>query len=307
MRNRVKELRQVRAGDLLANPKNWRKHPPAQRQAMVAMFEKVGIAGAVVARETEAGLELVDGHLRADIDPEIVLPVAVVDLTEEEAAQILATMDPLGAMAEADLDDLAKLLDELDEDLPDQIDFGDLYGLGKANASKPPAEETSIDPPTEPRTKQGEVWTLGRHRLMCGDCTITEHVATLLDGQSPDCVLTDPPYSSGSFQEAGKSRGSKGTDAQYRPIANDVLTVRRTANELHATQKPVELLEILLDTTPFARSVYDPFAGSGSTLMAADRLRRRAYLMEIDPAYCDVIVARWERVTGGTAKRQAAK
>ena len=84
----------------------------------------------------------------------------------------------------------------------------------------------------------------------------------------------------------------------------DVINLGRTANELHATQKPVELLEVLLNTTPFAPTVYDPFAGSGSTLIAAERLGRTCYAMEIDPAYCDVTVKRWTEYTGQEAKRK---
>jgi DNA modification methylase len=78
----------------------------------------------------------------------------------------------------------------------------------------------------------------------------------------------------------------------------NVVGADRTGNPLHTTQKPVELLEALLENTPFAASVYDPFAGSGSTLIAAHNLSRRCYAMEIDPGYCDVIVDRWERHTG---------
>jgi DNA modification methylase len=54
-----------------------------------------------------------------------------------------------------------------------------------------------------------------------------------------------------------------------------------------------------------AKSVYEPFCGTGTTLIAAEQLGRTCYGMEISPAYCDVIVKRWETLTGQTAKRQA--
>ena len=102
MRNRIKELREVRAGDLLPDPRNYRRHPAAQRKAMAQMVERLGYVNAVVARETHEGLMLIDGHLRSELDPEQTIPVLVVDLDEQESAEALATMDPLAAMAEDD-------------------------------------------------------------------------------------------------------------------------------------------------------------------------------------------------------------
>ena len=127
IRNRIQELRTVRAGDLIPNPKNWRRHPQAQRDALATMLERVGMAAAVVARETPEGLVLLDGHLRADIGADAEIPVLVVDLDDAEADEVLATMDPLSVMADADLDSLKSLLDGLREAPP--VDFGELYGL----------------------------------------------------------------------------------------------------------------------------------------------------------------------------------
>ena len=73
---------------------------------------------------------------------------------------------------------------------------------------------------------------------------------------------------------------------------------------MHPTVKPVQLIaDAILDCSEREAIVLDCFGGSGSTLMAAERLDRRAFLMEIDPAYCDVIVERWERATGKKAER----
>ena len=73
---------------------------------------------------------------------------------------------------------------------------------------------------------------------------------------------------------------------------------------VHPTQKPVALSEkSFLDFTNFSDIILDLFGGSGSTLIAAERLKRQAFLMELDPKYCDVIVKRWEDFTGNTAKR----
>ena len=78
----------------------------------------------------------------------------------------------------------------------------------------------------------------------------------------------------------------------------NVLSVARSGNELHPTQKPVELLEKLVDNTDFAKGVYDPFGGSGTTLAACEAYGQTAYLMELTPAFTDVIVKRYIRTTG---------
>ena len=131
-RNRIKELRYVRAGDLQADARNWRKHPPVQRQAVQTMLNRVGWTDAVIARSTEGGLVLVDGHLRADLDPDAQIPVLVVDLDEAEAGEVIATLDPLAGMAEPDVDALNNLLTGMDSD-PDMAtlltDVRDMYGL----------------------------------------------------------------------------------------------------------------------------------------------------------------------------------
>ena len=112
-RNRIHELRTVRAGSLKADPRNWRKHPKAQREAFQAMLDRVGWVDAVIARETPDGLILVDGRLRADLDANAEVPVLVVDLDEDEAGQVLATLDPLAAMPEANTEALKSLVDSI--------------------------------------------------------------------------------------------------------------------------------------------------------------------------------------------------
>lgn len=67
LRDRVKELRRVPASELLENPKNWRRHPGIQREALEGVLAEIGFTDALIARETPAGLELIDGHLRREI------------------------------------------------------------------------------------------------------------------------------------------------------------------------------------------------------------------------------------------------
>ncbi len=116
IRDRVKELRRVKASDLIPNPKNWRTHPGDQQDALRGVLAEIGYADALIARETPDGLTLLDGHLRADTTPDQKVPVLIVDLTDAEADKLLVTLDPLGAMAEADKDKLGKLLHDLETD-----------------------------------------------------------------------------------------------------------------------------------------------------------------------------------------------
>tara|TARA_Y100000310_G_scaffold55170_1_gene50563 strand:+ start:1003 stop:1776 length:774 start_codon:yes stop_codon:yes gene_type:complete len=116
IRDRIKELRRVKASDLLPNPKNWRTHPIAQQDALRGVLAEVGYADALIARETPEGLMLVDGHLRAETTPDSDVPVLVLDINEAEADLMLATLDPLAAMAERDEKRLEDLLDGIDID-----------------------------------------------------------------------------------------------------------------------------------------------------------------------------------------------
>ena len=116
IRDRVKELRRVPASELRANPANWRLHPEEQKGALQSVLDDVGFVGAVIARETPAGLELLDGHLRADVAGDEQVPVIVVDLNDEEAAKVLATYDPLSSLAKVDGDAFKQLLDDFNLD-----------------------------------------------------------------------------------------------------------------------------------------------------------------------------------------------
>ena len=105
----------MRASELKPNPRNWRTHPETQQKAMQGVLAEIGYADALLARELPDGsLELIDGHLRAETTPDAEVPVLVLDVTEQEADKILATHDPLGAMAEADHQQLDSLLQQIE-------------------------------------------------------------------------------------------------------------------------------------------------------------------------------------------------
>jgi ParB-like chromosome segregation protein Spo0J len=115
VKDRVKELRRVRAGDLRPCPGNWRMHPKAQQDALRGLLAEIGFADALLARELPDGtLELIDGHLRAETVPDQEVPVLVLDVSEAEARKLLATLDPLAALATADAQKLEALLAEVE-------------------------------------------------------------------------------------------------------------------------------------------------------------------------------------------------
>ena len=114
IKNRIKELRQIKVSDIKANPKNWRTHPVSQQNAMKGILDEIGYADALMVRETPEGYILVDGHLRTEIaNPNEEVPALVVDLTEEEADLLLATFDPIGEMAGRDEMKITELLNSI--------------------------------------------------------------------------------------------------------------------------------------------------------------------------------------------------
>jgi DNA modification methylase len=267
-------------------------------------------------------------------------------------------------------------------------------------------EEGLTDPdevpavPEEPKTKLGDLYILGEHRLLCGDSTKAEDVEKLMNGNSPELMVTDPPYgvnydanwrNEAMPEKKDKNRWKDGQGRAIGKVNNDdradwteayslwdgkvayvwhdgkvspliggnlescglVLrnliiwgknqhaisrgnyhhkhepcwyAVRKGENagwigdrsqttlwEIdkprksetgHSTQKPIECMETPLKN--HEGDVYDPFLGSGTTLIAAEKTGRKCYGMELDPKYCDVIVKRWEDFTGQKASKQNA-
>ena len=162
-RDRVKELRRVRASELNANPKNWRTHSEGQSLAMKGILSEVGWADAVLARETSGGLELIDGHLRKEIAPDELVPVLVLDVDESEADKILLTHDPLAELAEANTFQLEQLLESV------EIDNEELDAM-LAEMS----EDIGITPPSfEPGSEndQGKLDELKPMNVCCPECS----------------------------------------------------------------------------------------------------------------------------------------
>lgn len=271
------------------------------------------------------------------------------------------------------------------------FDEKELAKLAAANAPEV-TEDDVPEPPAEPITQPGDLWLLGKHRLLCGDSTKLDDVERLMNKERADLLLTDPPYNvdyTGKTKDALKVANDNMKDEEFRKFlvncfgaafgwmkpgasfyiwhadsegfnfrgavkdcgqqvrqcliwAKNVLVMGRQdyqwqhepclygwkdgaahgwysdrkqttllnfekprRNEEHPTMKPVAMFAYLIGNSTAPQGlVYDPFLGSGTTLIAAEQLGRACYGMEISPAYCDVIVKRWETLTGQTATRE---
>ena len=207
-RNRIKALEYVDAADLTAHPGNWREHPQAQAEAMRGVLAEVGIAGALLAYRSErqgGALVVIDGHLRKDAAPQA-WPVLILDVDDAEADYILATHDPLAAMATADAGALDALLSSVQSGeaavtamLAELAEGAGLYAPKDESDAEPQidrAEELRQEWGVEP----GQLWRLPsrtpgqEHRLICGDCTDAAVVERVMGDQLAQMIFTDPPY-----------------------------------------------------------------------------------------------------------------
>src|SRR6187401_133864 len=162
IRDRIKDLRRVRAGDLRPHPKNWRTHPEAQQNALRGILAEVGYVDALMVRELPDGsLQIVDGHLRAETTPDALVPVLVVDLDDKEAEKVLATFDPLGAMAEPDEAQLEALLQGIETDSKALAAMLEQLAQDAGCGEEVEIVEDEVpEPPAEPITKPGDIWLL---------------------------------------------------------------------------------------------------------------------------------------------------
>jgi DNA modification methylase len=166
------------ASELEPNPLNWRKHPSRQLEGLAEVLDRVGWAGALLYNERTG--RLVDGHARRELRPEEKVPVLIGNWTEEQEREILATLDPLGAVAVADAEVFKALVDQLRED------GSALEGVARELALTP------IPSIPEPEVEKGPPPPLPDSvTVLEGDCI--EQLATL-EAKSVHCVVTSPPY-----------------------------------------------------------------------------------------------------------------
>jgi len=362
--------------DLKPDPANARKHNPRNIDMIVDSLQKVGAARSIVIDEdniilagngvieaaAEAGIERVQV---IDADGETIIAVRRTGLTDEQKIKLALYDNRTAELAEWDPDVLA----ELDVDLGDLFFDGELEALG-LDVDEPPEDPgPQIDRAAELQekwqVKRGDVWQIGKHRLMCGDSTSAEDVAKLMGGERADWILADPPYGVGmeygmyeddparneelvitAFSKGPASRiwtpGLKNLARELRrePKAAVISWFRRfsvgwpphacswatvwepvlivnpkkkrlktdhleymtdreslgpktTLHDVHPCPKALglwtELIEGLIETKEV---VYDPFLGSGTSIVACEQVGRICYGMEISEAYCAVTLER---------------
>lgn len=206
-KNRIIGLEYVDAAELTPHPGNWRKHGKAQVDALRGVLSEVGIADALLAYRSERDggkLTVIDGHLRKDAAPQT-WPVLVLDVSDAEADYILATHDPLAAMADADTAALDSLLTTVssDDGAVRQMLAELAAEAGIRNESQGedpgPQEDKAEELRQKWQTAPGQMWLLDSgkghpHRLICGDCTDRAVVERVMGGEKAEMVWTDPPY-----------------------------------------------------------------------------------------------------------------
>ena len=346
---------------LTFDPANVRKHPEANLAAIKASLTRFGQQKPIVV-DAKGVVVAGNGTLAAAkaLGWRTVKAVRT-NLTGAEATAFAIADNRTAELAEWDEASLHAQLAAIaidDEELLAATGFDEKELAKLAAAAAPEVNEDEVpEPPADPITQPGDLWLLGKHRLLCGDSTKAEDVERLIDGEKDCCVLTDPPYGIGIAanpvrQKHAKSDwdavainpaallkpgwvaivwggnyfdlpASKGffvwdkkqpedfTLAMCEMAWTNIDTPAKMYRESvtsyekqHPTQKPVGLMAWCLSYMNGV--VFDPFLGSGTTLIAAEQLGRTCYGMEISPAYCDVIVKRWETLTGRKAERQKA-
>jgi len=212
--------------ELIPNPKNWRTHPKLQEKALEGALEDIGWIQDVIVNERTG--KLLDGHLRVELAKkrgEHKIPVVMVDLSEEEEELALITLDPITAMAEADKDMLNDLIERCKTDNQKVKDLlQNIAEKEKLPIGKKVAEEDDYEPPAEIETDivRGDIYQLGRHRVMCGDSTCREDVERLMNGKKADMVFTDPPYA--AFGSSTGLAENIVDDKMIRPFFKEILS-----------------------------------------------------------------------------------
>ena len=371
------------------DPANVRKHPEQNLAAIKASLSRFGQQKPIV---VGAGNVVVAGNGTLAAAKALgwrTVKAVRTTLTGAEATAFAIADNRTAELAEWDEASLHQQLAAIaidDEELLAATGFDEkeLAKLAAANAPEVTEDEVP-EAPADPITQPGDLWLLGKHRLLCGDSTKAEDVERLMDGQRADLMLTDPPYNvdyTGKTKDALKVANDSMADGDFRKFlvacfgaafdamkpgasfyvfhadsegynfrgaihdckqtvrqclvwVKDILVMGRQdyqwqhepclygwkegaahgwysdrkqttllrfdrpgRSEDHPTMKPVAMFAYLLGNSTAPQGLaYDPFLGSGTTLIAAEQLGRTCYGMEISPAYVSVILDRWANLT----------
>jgi DNA modification methylase len=378
--------------DIIPYERNARVHSTGQVSQLVASIREFGFTNPILVDDTGS---LIAGHGRLaaaeKIGMQSVPAIALTGLSDAQK-QALRLADNKLALNAAWDDDLLRT--ELGDLRDVGFDIG-LTGFGEdellslfadANAGLTDPDEVP-EPPAEPITQPGDVWLLGRHRLVCGDCTDAAVVEQALATVRPHLMVTDPPYGvdfDPTWRKGSEARTYMGDEPDKEGIwaqawvlfpgdvvyiwhadrhmralysaleevgfrlrqqivwskgrfiigrgnychnhepcfygvrkngtshwqgANNQPTLweieHRASDTNHGAQKPVECMRRPIENSSSpGQAVYEPFCGSGTTIIAAEMTGRCCHAIEISPQYCDVAVIRWQNFTGQSATRE---
>jgi len=323
---------------VLPYARNARLHSSAQVDQIAASIQEFGFVNPVL---VDAEGTLVAGHGRILAGQKLALAVVpVIRLGHLTAEQSKALRLADNAIALHSAWDETLLNVELVELSARGFDLG-LTGFleDEIQALLHPPNVGEADPnvvppvPAHPVVRKGDMWKLGSHRLLCGDSTDKTDVGRILNGAKPHLMVTDPPYGV-DYDPTWRERD---LDAWKKPtsiglVANDGRADWSAAWLLfpgdvaytwcppgnagafggkrgegdewtgHGTQKPVECMRRPIENNSKRGDyVYEPFCGSGTTIVAGEMTGRRVLAIELDPAYVEVAVTRWEKFTGKRA------
>jgi DNA modification methylase len=374
------KIQEVAVDKLIPYAKNSRTHSPEQVGQIAASIKEFGFRNPILVD----GVGIIAGHGRLMAAQKLGLDkvptIDCSDMTESQKKAYIIADNKLAMNAGWDNAMLSIELQDLEDEGFDLsltgFDDKELDALlNVVEGTDGLTDEDAVpDVPEEPKTKVGDIYILGNHRLMCGDSTSIDAVDKLMNGNAVDLIFTDPPYNVGFNGRSGKhdvikndnlsesdfetfigevcntikaispkayyiwcnwnfygilqgkldyktcivwAKNVFGMGNGYRHqhefclfngkidevIKNesDLWEVKKDHNYVHPTQKPVALSVRAFGNHIKLLNVLDLFGGSGSTLIGAEQTGRKAFLMELDPKYCDVIVKRWEDFTGKKA------
>ena len=400
--------------------KNARKHQEADLSTIKASIKEFGMSDPIGVWGKDN--IIVEGHGRYLACKELGIeqvPVIHLDhLTDEQRRAYALAHNKTAEMSEWDYDLLGEELDGIFD--IDMSDFGFDAEVGEQDSGTVKEDDFEVELPEEPKAKQGDIYQLGNHRLMCGDSTSVTDVEKLMNGCKASLLVTDPPYNVNYEGSAGKIMNDSMDNDSFRQFLRDAFTTADVAmndgaafyiwhadsegynfrgacfdvgwkvrqcliwvknslvlgrqdyqwkhepclygwkngthfwnggrkerttitdfdifelrdkskeellkfieeyccdhedietsiiyegkpskNAEHPTMKPIKLLaRSVKNSSKEGDNVLDLFGGSGSTLITCEQLNRKCFMMELDPKFVDVIIARWEKFTGQKA------
>lgn len=395
----LKEIKSVPISELIPYVNNARKHSEIQIQQIAASIKEFGFNNPILI-DSENGI--IAGHGRMEgarlLGLENVPCIEVKHLTEAQKKAFIIADNQIATRSEWDFEKLQIEVEGLNaEDFNlDLLGFDPSQIIGMLDSNEGLTDPDEIPENVEPVAKLGDVWRLGRHTLVCGDCTTESVVSACLNGVTPHLMVTDPPYGveydANWRNEALKVNGEPIGDRAVGKVNNDDqadwreawalfpgdvayvwhggnkanvvadsliacdLEIRsqiiwaknnivigrgdyhpkhepcwyavkkkatghwqgsrkentiwnidkpRKSETGHSTQKPVECMKRPIENNSSAgQAVYEPFSGSGTTIIAAEMTGRCCHAIELNPEYVDIAVKRWEDFTGEKAELQ---